>query len=191
MDTKLIQTTAYTTESSGSVTELKNTMEGKSKGGFSSAGNCCIAVCLTVKRHRIKNGHISKTHIHSNQYNLFKFINIRARGKKTALWNQTLPFLLWQLTIWRTALSNANIQDKTNTQACAWMHTRTRTYWNLPGHIVDRQNNSLFQKIKSNNPCSETLLGGFKVLNQGWRWKTLFLVSLLRPRQKLCIFKSA
>lgn len=76
---------------------------------FFFRGNRCIAVCLT------EYGHISKTHIHSNQYNLL-FINTRVRGgKKAALWNQTLPFLLCQPTIWRTALGNANIQYKTHT----------------------------------------------------------------------------
>lgn len=111
------------------------------KGGFSLEG---IVALLCASEY----GHISKTHIHSDQYDLL-FINTRVRGKKTALWNQTLPFLLCQPTIWRAALGNANILDKTHKHT----HTRasTQAQQNLPGHIVYRQNNSLCQRIRCNN----------------------------------------
>lgn len=90
----------------------------------------------------------------------------------------------------KNTLGNANIQDKTHT--CTHTHAYTHTHRNLPGHIVYRQNNSLFQRIRCNNPCSETLVGGFKGFNWGLRCKVLFLVSLWRQRNKLCIFfKSA
>lgn len=81
-------------------------------------------------------------HTHREQYDLFKFINTRVGGKKAALWNQTLPFLLCQLT------------EPWAMQTYSTKHTHTYTHTKLlPGHIVHRHNKSFFSiGLDTNNP---------------------------------------
>lgn len=65
----------------------------------------------------------------------------------------------------------------------------------LPGHIVYRQNNSLFKRIRCSNPCLGKLLGTLKVFN--WklqpdlRCTVIFVVSFSASQCSLgcCCFK--
>lgn len=74
-------------EARGSVTELKNTAEEMSKGGFTLWGIVAVAVRLRVRRHQ--------QNTRGEQFDLSKFINTRVRGEKNSSVkpNTTFPSL--------------------------------------------------------------------------------------------------
>lgn len=138
-------------------------------------------MCLT------EYGHISKTHIRSNQYDHFRFINTRVREKNSTMKpNTTFP-----------ALSADNLKNSPgqcrhtgqNTHTDAG--TRTHTHTHIHNETSQATREQTKQLIISKDQIQKPLLRdtvSFKVLNWVLRCKALFAVFLWRPRHKLRIF---
>lgn len=140
--------------------------EGEEQRCFFSAGNCCTAVCLTVERHRIKDRHVSKarTRTHSNQYNRVQ-VHYYKSTRETG--DTMKPNTTFQ-TQSADSLENSPEQCKHTGQ-----NTHTHTQQNLPGHIVYRQNNSLFQKIRSNKALLRDTVRWFQCFKLGFKVKNI------------------
>lgn len=93
----------------------KEHSRGDEQRWFYSLGNCCVSVCLRVRRHQ-QNTH---KHTHSEQYNVFKFINTRVRGEKNSTVKPNTTFPALSADNLKTSLGQCK-HTAQNTQAHRW-----------------------------------------------------------------------